>query len=102
MVRLLIMVLLLLAILAFQQRLWFSSNGLIHLWQLEEAIAAQQATNAELAQRNKALEAEVIDLKTGLGAIEERSRSELGMVQEGEQFIYIIEPAPEVPPESVP
>ena len=53
----------------------------------------QNAENLEMLARNNALEAEVKDLKKGKAAIEERARSELGMIQEGETFYQIIIPA---------
>lgn len=78
-------------LLVLQYRLWLAEDGVRKLWQLEEAIAAQQAENAELTQRNDALRAEVQDLKTGVEAIEERARSELGMIGEGETFYQVVE-----------
>ena len=81
--------LLLLAVL--QYRLWLDEDGLRKLWKLEEAVATQRAENEELAQRNEALRAEVKDLKTGVEAIEERARSELGMIREGETFFQVVE-----------
>jgi len=59
---------------------------------MKKAIAEQEAENEELRTRNKALEAEVQNLKKGLDAIEERARSELGMIKEGETFYRVIEP----------
>jgi len=82
-------------LLLIQYRLWFSEGGLVKLWQLSEAIEAQTLDNAHLLERNRALEAEVIDLKQGLAAIEERARTELGMVKKGETFFQVIdEPDP--------
>ncbi len=62
--------------------------------ELERAIAAQREENESLRERNRALEAEVNDLKTGLDAIEERARSELGMIREGETFYQVVESQP--------
>lgn len=59
---------------------------------LELEIEAQRLNNEGLAQRNKLVEIEVLDLKNGLEAVEERARSELGMIEEGETF-YMILPA---------
>ena len=77
-----------------QYPLWFGSGGLLTLWQLQREIDHQRAENARLKERNQALEAEVADLKEGLAAIEERARSELGMVKKGETFYQVIEPKP--------
>ncbi len=75
-----------------QYRLWFSTGGLAHLWQINRAVEQQSVENRRLEERNDALEAEVIDLKGGLEAVEERARSELGMIKEGETFVQIITP----------
>ncbi len=63
------------------------------VWELHQAVTAQDAENLEMLARNNALEAEVKDLKKGKAAIEERARSELGMIQEGETFYQIITPS---------
>lgn len=57
---------------------------------LENEVARQQLDNEKLKQRNKILYAETDDLKSGLDAIEERARNELGMIKEGETFFRII------------
>jgi cell division protein FtsB len=78
-------------LLVLQYRLWFSEGGLVKMWQLSEALEAQKQENARLTERNRALEAEVIDLKQGLQAIEERARTELGMVKKDETFFQVID-----------
>ena len=74
-----------------QFKLWFGEGSVMDVWQLKDAIAKQQATNAQLKERNQALIAEVNDLKQGLDAIEERARSELGMIKKGETFYQVVE-----------
>ena len=74
-----------------QYPLWLGSGGLVSLWKLKSEIVAQKAENANLLQHNRALEAEVLDLKQGLASAEERARLELGMVKKGESFYQIIE-----------
>ena len=82
----------LLAILVLlQYPLWFGNGGVFAVWSLNREIAAQQQENAQLKDRNQALEADVNDLKQGLAAIEERARMELGMVKKGEVFYQVIE-----------
>lgn len=76
--------------LVLQYPLWFGSGGAIAVWQLNREIAAQQADNAKLRERNDALDAEVKDLKQGSAAIEERARAELGMVKKGETFYQVV------------
>jgi len=77
-----------------QYPLWFGNGGVIAAWRLSRDIAVQQLENARLKDRNQALEADVNDLKQGLEAIEERARSELGMVKKGEIFYQVIDPKP--------
>lgn len=84
-------VLLLLLILALWQ--WqFGDGGRQDLKQKQQQLDAQQAQIDELERRNDRLAAEVASLKTGLEAIEERARAELGMVKEGETFIQVVNP----------
>lgn len=74
-----------------QYPLWFSSGGIPAIWQLHREIDAQRAENQKLTERNRALAADVIDLKEGLEAIEERARAELGMIKKGETFFQVVE-----------
>jgi len=89
-------VLLVVFILGLQYRLWIGENSLAELWGVKVKLEDQQAINSELQSRNDALKAEVSDLKRGLDAIEERARSELGMIKEDETFYQLVEPAQEV------
>jgi cell division protein FtsB len=74
-----------------QYQLWVGEGNLVEVQRLRAAIETQQAENKRLLARNKALDAEVRDLKEGLAAVEERARNELGMVKEGETFYQIVE-----------
>ncbi len=74
-----------------QYRLWVGDGGLAEVWRLGKQIEAQRQENGELRERNSLLEAEVIDLKEGLGAIEERARRELGMIKENETFYLLVD-----------
>lgn len=82
---------LLLAVLWMQYRLWLSSEGMQDVWRLQRAVAEQREANRILRERNAALEAEVSDLKQGLDAVEERARTELGMIGEDETFYQVVE-----------
>ena len=75
-----------------QYRLWVSDQGIREVWRLSAAGEAQRAANAEQRERNRQLLAEVTDLKVGLSALEERARSELGMVGSSETFYQIVTP----------
>lgn len=87
----LIVAILVILLLVLQYRLWFSDGGLVKMWQLSESLEQQKQENARLLERNRALEAEVIDLKQGLQAIEERARTELGMVKKDETYFQVID-----------
>ncbi|MFZ9652166.1 MAG: cell division protein FtsB [Steroidobacteraceae bacterium] len=73
-----------------QYRLWLSDDGVGEVMRLRSAIVQQQATNGELQRRNAQMAAEVADLKSGMTAIEERARSELGMVANSETFYQVV------------
>ena len=75
-----------LLIAALQFPMWLGKGGWLQVRELGRQVEAQQATNATLKARNDTLDAEVRDLKTGSEAIEERARSELGMVRSDEVF----------------
>jgi cell division protein FtsB len=81
-----------LAILLLQYRVWFSEDGVRELDRLKKAVATQRSENDQLAERNKQLAAEVRDLKTGLDALEERARSDLGMIASNETFYQVVPP----------
>ena len=81
------------AVLALQYRLWVSPNGMRDVWRTDKAIAAQTAENAQLRQRNTTLAAEVRDLKEGRAAIEERARTDLGMIGTNETFFQVVLPS---------
>lgn len=87
--------------LVLQYLLWFAEDGLRQTKALRVANQAQTEENAALNERNRALEADVLDLKKGLMAIEERARAEIGMVRHDETFYRILErPIPK--PEEIP
>lgn len=60
--------------------------------ELERRVETQREENSRLSARNDALDAEVADLKSGLDAVEERARSELGLIRDGEEFYLVVEP----------
>lgn len=78
-----------------QYPLWLGKGSWLRVWEVREEIRSQRAQNEQLRARNKALEAEVRDLKVGLEAIEERARSELGMVRQDEIFFQLSDSPPE-------
>jgi len=82
-----------------QYRIWVSDNGVRQVDRLRRAAATQQAENAQLTERNRQLAAEVRDLKTGMAALEERARSDLGMIARHETFYQVV---PARPPDTPP
>jgi cell division protein FtsB len=85
--------LLALLILGLQYPMWLGKGGWLRVRELDRQVNAQQHVNSELASRNAALDADVRDLKQGFEAIEERARSELGMIRQDEVFFQLPVPA---------
>ena len=83
---------LLTALVVLQFQLWLGDRGMPGVRLLEAAVALQREDNARLEARNRRLAAEVHDLKEGLEAVEERARSDLGMIGRDEIFYQILEP----------
>ena len=81
-------------LLLLQYRIWASPDGMREVWRLEQAIEVQSDENTRLGTRNRTLAAEVRDLKEGRKAIEERARTDLGMVKSNETFFQVVPPAP--------
>jgi cell division protein FtsB len=79
-----------LALVLLQYRLWISDQGLREVSRLQAAVDTQGSANREQSARNRQLIAEVADLKVGLTALEERARSELGMVGNSETFYQVV------------
>ncbi len=82
-----------------QYRLWFGEGSLAQQVELEHAVAEQKKVSEEAADRNEAIAREVEALKQGFEAVEERARSDLGMIRDGETFYMVIEPKTETPRE---
>lgn len=84
-----LMIVLVLLLVALQIALWRQYGQIVDL---REQVESQQERNEGLLERNDALAAEVADLKSGLDAVEERARAELGLVREGERFFLVVDP----------
>jgi len=82
------------AVLLLLYRVWLSEDGVREVARLQRAVAVQRAENETLAERNRQLAAEVRDLKTGMEALEERARSDLGMIAHNETFYQVVPPRP--------
>lgn len=86
-----ITVILIVLLLLLQYPLWLGKGGWLKVWDLNHQVGQQQQINLQAAQRNALLDAEVRDLKQGTEAIEERARSELGMIKSDEVFFQILD-----------
>ena len=80
-----------------QYKLWLGDGGIPEVLELEREIESVQTEVDSLQERNRALNAEVMDLKTGIEAIEERARSEMGMIKKDEIYYQVIDDDVESP-----
>lgn len=85
-----LLVILVVVIALLQIKMWFGEGGFRDVQRLAVRVEEQAAENEVLAERNRELQAEVEDLRQGLQAIEERARSELGMIKENEEFYQVV------------
>lgn len=85
---------LLLCLIALQGDWWLGEGSIPKVWALKKAVREQQDAVVALKTRNHMIDAEVQDLKNRLGAMEERARTDLGMIQKGETFFQIIHKDP--------
>jgi cell division protein FtsB len=85
-----LLAILLLILILLQLKMWFGEGGFSDARRLEQRVEEQAKENEALAQRNRVLQAEVEDLRQGLGAVEERARSELGLIKESEEFYQVV------------
>lgn len=85
-----LILILVILLVALQYRLWFGDGSLQHVQRLQREIDLNRTDLERIHERNTTLEAEVDDLKTGLEAVEERARSDLGMIRKGETYYQIV------------
>lgn len=78
-------------IVLLQYPMWLGKGGWLRVWETDQKVRAQRDNNVKLQVRNVALDAEVRDLKQGLDAVEERARSELGMIRKDEIFFQVMD-----------
>jgi len=77
-------------IMLWQYPLWLGKGSWFKVWEVDRQLEAQKKVNQQTKARNAALDAEVRDLKQGTDAIEERARSDLGMIKPGEVFFQVV------------
>ena len=87
----LVMVVLILLTLSLQYRLWVGEGSLAHISTLAERVQRGQAENRSMFQRNAIFKAEIMDLRQGLDAIEEKARSEFGLIKQNETFFLLVD-----------
>jgi cell division protein FtsB len=85
-----LLAILILLLVALQVKMWFGEGGYRDVQRLALRVDEQARENELLAQRNRELQAEVEDLRQGLEAVEERARSELGLIKENEEFYQVV------------
>ena len=81
-----IIIFLLLALIGLQYKLWLGDGSVLQWLRLEHKLVAEEQENKNLAVRNRVLEADILELKSGEQALEEQARYELGMVKDGEVY----------------
>lgn len=79
-------------IVVLQSRLWLGEGSVPAMQRLQAAVAEQRGENARLDERNRALAADVADLRSGLRSVEERARRDMGMIGADEHFYRVIGP----------
>jgi len=84
-----VLLILIALLLLLQYPMWLGKGGWLKVLDLDRHVNDQKYINKKTQARNAVLDAEVRDLKQGTGAIEERARSELGMVKRDEIFFQI-------------
>ena len=83
---------LILLLIGLQYKLWLGDGSLSEVVQLSRELDLQKEKLRLLEERNRILEAQVLDLQNGLDAFEEKARNDLGMIKQGETFIQLIPP----------
>jgi len=89
--RRILIAILLLMLVGLQSRLWVGSGSFGHVNGLQKKVAQADATNMVKEERNKVLRKEIRDLKNGLDAVEEKARTELGLIKEDETFFLLVD-----------
>ncbi|MCP4336145.1 MAG: cell division protein FtsB [Gammaproteobacteria bacterium] len=85
-----LIIFLILVLIGLQYKLWFGDGSLSEVVQLSRELEIQKQKLQVLEERNRILEAQVLDLQNGLDAFEEKARNDLGMIKQGETFIQLI------------
>ena len=82
---------LIVTLIGLQYKLWLGDGSVPQWFHLEDKLAAQERENKQLVARNRAIEADIIELKSGEQALEEQARYDLGMIKNGEVYYHFVE-----------
>lgn len=86
-----IFIILIIALVVLQHKLWLGDGNIIQWINLEQKLEDHQKENNKLAARNRALEADIKELKSGDQALEEQARYELGMIKDNEVYYHFVD-----------
>lgn len=86
-----VMVFLIFTLIGLQYKLWLGDGSILQLHQVEKRLLVQEKENNRLMARNRAMEANILELKSGEQALEEQARYELGMIKDGETFYHFVD-----------
>lgn len=86
-----IVILLIITLIALQYKLWLGDGSLLQWRMLEKKLVVLEQENKRLVARNRAIEADILELKSGSQALEEQARNELGMIKSGETYYQCVE-----------
>lgn len=75
----------------FHAQLWLGRGSIPNVREMQQRLDEQLAKNTLAQTGNDQLAAEIKDLQEGLEMVEEKARSELGMVKPNEMFVQITE-----------
>lgn len=82
---------LILVLAALQYKLWVGDGSVWQSANLKKKLVAQNESNLKLAAQNRALEADIEDLKSGDRALEDQARYDLGMIKKGEVYYQFVD-----------
>ena len=86
-----VFIILIIALVVLQHKLWLGDGNLIQWVSLQKKLAEHEQKNDKLVVRNRALEADIKELKRGYQALEEQARHELGMIKQNEVYYQFVD-----------
>jgi len=86
-----VLIILVVSLIALQYKLWLGDGSVLQWVSLEKKLSVHEQNNEKLAARNRAIEADILELKQGDQALEEQARYELGMVKKNESYYHFVD-----------